>query len=337
MDEVKSLTPKDLKSDIEVKWCAGCGDHAILAAVQRAIPQTGVKQENVAIISGIGCSSRFPYYMNCYGFHSIHGRGSAIASGLKTARPELSVWQTGGDGDMLAIGGNHFIHSIRRNINLNVLLFNNEIYGLTKGQYSPTTRKGEVTKTSPFGTVEQPFNPGEITLGANGRFFARTVDNNIKHMTTTFTEAALFSGTSVVEILQNCVIFNHDTHAAVTGKEVKDYRQIYLEHGKPMLFGKKKEMGLVLENLELKVVKIGENGISESDILIHDAHQKNQTIHNLLVKMKAPEFPVAFGIIRAIEDDTLEDLIEEQNQNIQSKNRFSSVNDLLLSGNTWEV
>lgn len=337
MVDIKAFTQKDLKSEIEVKWCAGCGDHAILAAIQRTIPQIGVAQEDIAIVSGIGCSSRFPYYMNCYGFHSIHGRAAAIATGLKTSNPKLSVWQIGGDGDMLAIGGNHFIHSVRRNIDLNVILFNNEIYGLTKGQYSPTTRKGEVTKTSPFGTVEHPFNPGEITLGATGRFFARTVDNNIKHMTQTFKECAAFEGTSVVEVLQNCVIFNHDTHAAVTGKEVKDYRQIYLEHGKPMLFGKKNEKGLILDGFKLKVVTLGEDGITEDDILVHDAYEPDPTLHSLLVKMSAPDFPVAFGVIRAVKDDTLEDLIAKQNEVVQSKKKFSSVNDLLLHGDVWEV
>jgi len=269
MTEVKTkkYTAKDFKSDQEVRWCPGCGDHAILNAVQRAMAELNHNKEDYAVISGIGCSSRFPYYMNTYGFHGIHGRAGAIASGVKTANPKLSVWQITGDGDALAIGGNHFIHEIRRNVNLNLILFNNEIYGLTKGQYSPTTKYGKVTKTSPFGTVERPFLIGQLVIGAEGNFFARSLDANIKHMTETFIEADKFKGASVVEVLQNCVIYNDKTHAWITDKEHKEDRQLYLKHGEKMIFGKEKNKGIVLDHGHLKVVTIGENGFTEDDIL----------------------------------------------------------------------
>lgn len=231
-------SPKDFKSDQEVRWCPGCGNHAILASIQKALSELGVPKEKYVFVSGIGCSSRLPYYMNTYGFHGIHGRAAAIATGVKTVNPDLSVWVVTGDGDSLAIGGNHFIHAIRRNIDINIILFNNEIYGLTKGQYSPTSNKGLVTKTSPFGTVEEPFSVGELVIGAKGKFFARTVDNNINLTTEILVEAARHKGTSVVEVLQNCVIFNDGIHDVVTGKDVRDDRTIILRHGEPMLFGK---------------------------------------------------------------------------------------------------
>jgi 2-oxoglutarate ferredoxin oxidoreductase subunit beta len=274
-EENVKLTFKDFKSDQEVRWCPGCGDHAILNSIQKALADLGIAKEKYAFISGIGCSSRFPYYMDTYGFHSIHGRAAAIASGVKAANPDLSVWEITGDGDALAIGGNHFIHLVRRNIDINLVLFNNEIYGLTKGQYSPTSKKGIVTKTSPYGTIETPFHPGELVIGAQGKFFARTVDTNVKLSTQIFVEAAKHDGTSVVEVLQNCVIFNDKTYAEITDREVKDERQIVLEHGKPMIFGKDRDKGLMLDGLKLKVVKIGENGITESDILVHEANENN--------------------------------------------------------------
>ena len=255
------LTPKDFKSDQEVRWCPGCGDHAVLNAVQKALAELGIPREKFAFISGIGCSSRFPYYMNTYGFHGIHGRASAIASGVKIANPELSVWQITGDGDALAIGGNHFIHVVRRNIDINIILFNNEIYGLTKGQYSPTSEKGLVTKTSPFGTVEEPFSVGELVIGAKGKFFASTIDSNVSLSTQIYIEAAKHKGTSVIEVLQNCVIFNDGIHDNVAGKEVRDDRTLILNHGEPMIFGKENDKGLILDGLKLKVVKLGENGL----------------------------------------------------------------------------
>lgn len=333
----QAFTAKDLKSNIEVKWCAGCGDHGILNALQQAIPRTGVRHEDVAVISGIGCSSRFPYYMNTFGMHSIHGRAAAIATGVKVSNPNLQVWQITGDGDALAIGGNHFIHAIRRNIDINIILFNNEIYGLTKGQYSPTTKRGLVTKTSPMGTIENPFNPGELVLGAQGRFFARTIDVNMAQAADIFVEAAAFKGTCVVEVLQNCVIFNHGTHFYITEREVKDDRQIFLEHGKPMLFGKHKEKGLVFEDLQLKVVTVGENGYTLDKILVHNAHTVNPMLHSMLINMRAPEFPVATGIIRAVEDTTYDDALIAQITEAKKESKISCVDDLLMSGETWDV
>ena len=330
-------TAKDFKSDQEVRWCPGCGDHAILNAIQRALPQLAYNKERYAFISGIGCSSRFPYYMNTYGFHGIHGRASAIASGTKTANPELSVWQITGDGDAMAIGGNHFIHAIRRNIDINIMLFNNEIYGLTKGQYSPTSEFGAVTKTSPFGTVEHPFHPGELVIGAQGKFFARSFDGNIKLSTQIFEEASRHDGTSVVEILQNCVIYNDKTHASILDKENRDDRTIVLEHGKPMIFGKNRDKGLVLDGLKLKIVTIGENGITEDDILVHDAEEQNPGLHMMLVNMQYPEYPVAFGIIRRVKAATYDDQVVEQIEAIQAESKIKSVDDLLNSGATWEV
>lgn len=331
------LKPKDFKSDQEVRWCPGCGDHAILNSVQKAMANLGIPREKYAVISGIGCSSRFPYYMETYGFHGIHGRAAPIASGAKVANPDLNVWEITGDGDALAIGGNHFIHSIRRNVDINVLLFNNEIYGLTKGQYSPTSRFGQKTKTSPFGTIEPPFNPGTLTLGAQGNFFARTVDTNIKHSTQIFEESARHKGTSVVEILQNCVIYNDKAHGYITDKKHKDDRQLILEHGKPMIFGQNRDKGIVMDGFDLKVVTIGEEGYSEDDVLIHNAHDPKPFMHWMLIAMQPPEFPVALGIIRQVKGDGYEALLEEQIEAVQETSSIKSMDDLLNSGNTWTI
>lgn len=335
--QVNQYSPKDFKSDQEVRWCPGCGDHAVLSSVQKALSELGIPKEKFAFISGIGCSSRFPYYMNTYGFHGIHGRASAIASGVKTANPDLSVWQITGDGDALAIGGNHFIHVIRRNIDINIILFNNEIYGLTKGQFSPTSSKGLVTKTSPFGTVEEPFSVGELVIGSKGKFFARTVDGNVGLSTQIYIEAAKHKGTSVVEVLQNCVIFNDGIHDVVTDREVRDDRTIILKHGAPMIFGKESNQGLILDGLKLKVVKIGENGITEKNILIHDAHESNPGIQYMLANMRYPEYPVALGVIRAVEGQTYDAAVEEQIKEIQAGSRIKCMDDLLNSGSVWNV
>ncbi len=334
---VPKYVPKDFKSDQEVRWCPGCGDHAVLSSVQRALADMGIPKEKFVFISGIGCSSRFPYYMDTYGFHGIHGRASAIASGVKTSNPELSVWQITGDGDALAIGGNHFIHVIRRNIDINIILFNNEIYGLTKGQYSPTSNKGIVTKTSPFGTVEEPFSVGELVIGAKGKFFARTIDANVSLSTQIYTEAARHKGTSVVEVLQNCVIFNDGVHDSIAAKEVRDDRTVILKHGQPMIFGTDNNKGLILEGLKLKVVKIGENGISEKDILVHDAFESNPGIQYMLANMKYPEYPVALGVIRSVPGATYDRSVEEQISEVQKTSRIKCVDDLLMSGSTWNV
>jgi 2-oxoglutarate ferredoxin oxidoreductase subunit beta len=336
-EDTTTYTAKDFKSDQEVRWCPGCGDHAIMNAIQRALPQLGVKKEDFAFISGIGCSSRFPYYMDTYGFHGIHGRASAIASGTKVANPNLSVWQITGDGDSMAIGGNHFIHAIRRNIDINLILFNNEIYGLTKGQYSPTSKLGAVTKTSPFGTVESPFHPGELVIGAQGKFFARSIDNDIKLCQEIFVEAAKHKGTSVVEVLQNCVIYNDKAHAYLTDKEHKLDRRIVLRQGEPMIFGKNQDKGIVLDGLKLKVVELGKDGYTESDLLVHDAYETNPGIHLMLANMKGPDFPIAFGVIRSVEANYYDNEVQKQVDEVKKQSSISSIDDLLHSGSTWEV
>jgi 2-oxoglutarate ferredoxin oxidoreductase subunit beta len=296
-----------------------------------------VRKEDVVFVSGIGCSSRFPYYMNTYGFHGLHGRGAAIASGIKVANPELDVWHITGDGDSMAIGGNHFIHLVRRNIDMNVVIFNNKIYGLTKGQYSPTTPKGSITKTSPEGTIENPFKPGELTMGAQGTFFARVVDTEPKRMKEVFLEATSHRGTSVVEVLQNCVIFNNRIHSEITGKDVRDDHQIHLEHGKPMIFGKERNKGLILKGSRLEVVTIGQNGITEDDILIHDAHNPDDTTHYMLVRMTLPEYPVATGVIRSCEcANTYEAELEFQIDRAKQKSKFKSMQDL-INENSFQV
>lgn len=334
-------TPQDFKSNQEVKWCPGCGDHAILASVQRAMPDIcealNYTKERFVFVSGIGCSSRFPYYMNTYGFHGIHGRASVIATGVKVANPTLTVWQITGDGDALAIGGNHFIHAIRRNIDINIILFNNQIYGLTKGQYSPTSKLGMITKTSPYGTVEHPFNPGALILGARGTFFARSIDVELKLTQDIMVASAKHDGTAVTEILVNCIIFNDKTHAVVTDKENRADRTIVLKHGEPMIFGKERDKGLILDGMKIKVVKIGENGITEKDLLVHDAEEENPGLHSVLIDMKYPEFPIALGVIRAVKDKTYDDNVRDQVIDVREHAKIHNMEELLHSGATWEV
>lgn len=331
------LTKQDFVSDQMVKWCPGCGAHAILAAVANVFPKIGYKKENFMVVSGIGCSSRFPYYVNTYGFHGIHGRAHAIATGVKISNPKLSVWIASGDGDSLAIGGNHFIHIIRRNLDVNILLFNNQIYGLTKGQYSPTTPMGAVTKTSPYGTIEHPFNPGELVMGSQGTFFARVPDNNVKLMSEILLESAKHDGTSVVEILENCVIFADGTHDAVLAKESREDNQLILKNQEPMIFGKEKNKGICLNGTKLEVVTIGENGITEKDILVHDQYEKDPGIHLMLAKMTLPEFPVAMGVIRSAAYPTYDDLMEESLEYAKANSPIKCVDDLLNSGEIIEV
>jgi 2-oxoglutarate ferredoxin oxidoreductase subunit beta len=302
--------------------------------MQKALPEMGVKKEDVVFVSGIGCSSRFPYYMNTYGMHTIHGRAPAIATGVKLANPELSVWVMTGDGDAMAIGGNHFIHVLRRNINLNIVLFNNEIYGLTKGQFSPTSLVGQKTKSSPYGNTQPPFSPGELALGANARFFGRIGGNVPKDISQMLIEAHQFKGTSLIEVLQNCVIFNDGCYSNITNKDVKEDKQIYLEHGKPMIFGKNRDKGLVLNKLKLEVVTIGENGITEDDILVHDAKEKDPTLHQMLVRLSDP---VATGIIRSYDDVTLEEREDELTREVKANSKFTKTNDLFFSGETYDV
>ena len=331
------LNKTDFESDQMVKWCPGCGAHAILSAVERVFPKLGYRKENFCMVSGIGCSSRFPYYVNTYGIHGIHGRAAAIGSGVKIANPRLSVWIATGDGDSLAIGGNHFIHLIRRNVDLNVLLFNNQIYGLTKGQYSPTTPMGKVTKTSPQGTIEHPFTVGELVLGAQGTFFARVPDNNINLMTEAMFEAAKHDGTSIIEILQNCIIFADKAHSDIIGKEMKDENMLMLKNGEPMVFGKNHETGLRLKSTKLEVVEIGKDGITLDDILVHDQYDPDPGIHMMLAKLAPPQFPMVFGVIRCAMFPTYDDLIEEQVKTARQTAKIKNVDDLLNSGDTWEI
>lgn len=337
MSEECELKYTDFKSDLSVRWCAGCGDHAILNAVQKAMANLKIEPHNVAVISGIGCSSRFPYYMNTYGFHTIHGRASAVASGVKVANPNLKVWQITGDGDALAIGGNHFIHLIRRNIDINVILFNNQIYGLTKGQYSPTSKRGFISKTSPYGTVEDPFRPGELTLGARGQFFARTIDKEIKLSMEVMEEAARHKGTSIVEVLQNCVIYNDKTHEAITDKKYKADRTIILQHGEKMIFGVDNDKGLVMDGMDIKPVTIGQEGYTLDDILVHDAYTHHGAMHRKLSNMDFPELPVALGVIRSVKDNVYDVSVEQQLVDVQAKTSITTFEEMVNSGDVWEV
>lgn len=336
-----NYTPQDFKSDQEVKWCPGCGDHAILNSVYRALPEVsealGYSKEKYVFVSGIGCSSRFPYYVDTYGFHGIHGRASAIATGVKVANPSLSIWQMTGDGDALAIGGNHFIHAIRRNVDLNIILFNNEIYGLTKGQYSPTSKLGAKTVTSPYGTVEKPFKPGELVIGAQGTFFARSLDFDIKLTAEILVEAAKHDGTSVIVVQQNCVIFNDKTHAIITNKENREDRIIVLRHGEKMLFGKDNSKGIVMKDNHLKAVTIGENGYTLDDVLTHNAQDPNPGLHMMLTNMEYPELPFAVGVIRAVKANTYDHNVQKQVDDVKAASAIRCMDDLLHSGETYEL
>lgn len=337
MDIPKTLTKKDFESDQMVRWCPGCGDYSILAAMTSALPQLNIPRENFVFVSGIGCASRFPYYMNTYGFHTIHGRGPAVATGVKLANPKLSVWEIQGDGDALAIGGNHFIHALRRNIDINIILFNNEIYGLTKGQYSPTSPTGLVTKSTPYGSIERPFHAAELVIGAQGTFYARTIDTNPKLMTDIFVHAAKHAGTSLVEVLQNCVIFNDNAHGAITDKPNRDDFQLHIKHGEPMLFGKDKTKGLRLNGLKLEVVTLGENGTTENDILVHDAHEQDPALHLMLARLAPPHFPMVLGVIREVREKTYDEALAEEREKITKNAKYFSVDDLLASGEVWEI
>ncbi|MDR2791899.1 MAG: 2-oxoacid:ferredoxin oxidoreductase subunit beta [Tannerellaceae bacterium] len=330
------MNPQDYKSDQYVRWCPGCGDHAALNCLHKAMAELGVPPHKIAVISGIGCSSRLPYYMNTYGFHTIHGRAAAIATGVKTARPDLSVWVVSGDGDCLAIGGNHFIHAIRRNVNLNIALFNNKIYGLTKGQYSPTSERGFVSKSSPFGTVEDPFIPAELVLGARGNFFARTIDTDLANTTALYAAAARHKGAAVVETLVNCVIFNDGAHRSITDREVRAERTIFLRHGEKMLFGKDNEKGLVLDGLRLKAVTVGQDGYTLDDVLVHDAHETDLTLHLMLGLMKG-DLPMALGVIRDVESPCYDEAVAEQIEQVRAANPVRSLQEFLMKGEVWKV
>ncbi|HTS12911.1 MAG TPA: 2-oxoacid:ferredoxin oxidoreductase subunit beta [Candidatus Limnocylindrales bacterium] len=331
-------TRKDFQTDQEVRWCPGCGDYAILSAVQAVFAELQIPREKFVVVSGIGCSSRFPYYMNTFGFHSIHGRAPAVATGLKVARPDLEVWVATGDGDSLSIGGNHTIHMLRRNVGIKVLLFNNRIYGLTKGQYSPTSELGKKTKSTPFGTTDRPFNPISLAIGSEATFVARSVDVFQQHLKDTLKKAAAHKGSAYIEILQNCNIFNDGAWEDVTEKDARSEHVVQLEHGKPLIFGKNRDKGIRLNGLELEVVQLG-NGTSEKDLLIHDEKHPRPAYAFLLAHMEQrPGFPTPIGVLRAWDNvPRYEDLINDQIQQVQTRRGKGDLDKLLHAGDTWEV
>ncbi len=327
----------DFVSDQEVRWCPGCGDYAILNNVQKVMPELGIPREKIVFVSGIGCSSRFPYYMNTYGFHSIHGRAPALATGIKCGNPDLSVWVITGDGDALSIGGNHFMHAIRRNLDLNYILFNNRIYGLTKGQYSPTSEFGKKTKSTPLGTIDYPINPLSLAIASESTFVARSIDIDVKHLGTIVEAAAKHKGISFIEVYQNCNIFNDHAFDHFAERSVRSDRVLYLEHGKPMIFGKDRDRGIRMNGAHPEVVTIGENGVSEADLLVHDIHLQDPSVAFMLARMEQPEFPQPVGIFRAVERATYEDLMVDQINVAISKNGPGSLEKLINSGDTWVV
>ncbi|MEI8254721.1 MAG: 2-oxoacid:ferredoxin oxidoreductase subunit beta [Deltaproteobacteria bacterium] len=327
---------KDFQSDQEVRWCPGCGDYAILNAVQGVFPELGIPREKFVVVSGIGCSSRFPYYMNTYGFHTIHGRAPAVATGLKVSRPELEVWLVTGDGDALSIGGNHFIHLMRRNVGIKVLLFNNRIYGLTKGQYSPTSEAGKKSKSTPYGSVDRPFNPLSVALGAEATFVARSIDTAQAHLKGVLKKAAAHKGTACVEILQNCNIFNDGAWDPLKDKETKDDNTISIEHGKPLIFGKTKQKGIRMNGLDLEVVTLGD--VTEKDLIVHDENHPNPAYAFLLSRMDGmPGFPTPIGVLRAVQAPAFEDDMNAQLARIQAQKGRGDLGKLLRRGDTWEV
>jgi 2-oxoglutarate ferredoxin oxidoreductase subunit beta len=331
------LTKKDFETDQDVRWCPGCGDYAILSQIQKLLPTLGIAKENFAFISGIGCSSRFPYYVDTYGMHTIHGRAPAIASGLKISRPDLSVWVVTGDGDALAIGGNHFIHLMRRNVDLKVILLNNQIYGLTKGQFSPTSEFGKKTKTSPLGSIDHPFSPVSVAIAAGATFAARTVDSDLPHMGEVLRQAALHKGTAFVEIYQNCITFNDGAYDFLTDRETREDVQLRLEHGKPLVFGKGRTRGIRFRGAEPEVVTLGADGVTEADLHVHDAHVAGSGTAYLLSLLAAPAFPVPLGVFRAVEASTYDALDEELRAAARARSGRGRLDQLLSSGTTWTI
>lgn len=330
------LTAKDYASDQDVRWCPGCGDYSILAQVQRVMPSFNIPKEKTVFVAGIGCSSRFPYYMNTYGFHSIHGRASVIAAGIKMAKPELDVWVATGDGDLLSIGGNHFIHLLRRNVNLTVLLFNNKIYGLTKGQYSPTSEYGKVTKSSPHGTIDNPFNPLTLALGSGGTFVARTMDRDPKHLQEMISRAHKHTGSSFLEIFQNCNIYNDGAYLLYTEKDTKPENVVYLEHGEPLVFGKDHDKGIKLDGFRPVVVSLRDGKHSMDDLIVHDETSKELAmIIAQFTEMK--DFPVPVGVLYVEDRYCYEDEMEKQIEESKQRLGEGDLEKLLFSGNMWEV
>lgn len=330
------LNAKDYASDQDVRWCPGCGDYSILAQMKKVLAGINARRESTVFVSGIGCSSRFPYYIDTYGFHTIHGRAAPIATGIKTANPELSVWVVTGDGDALSIGGNHLLHVVRRNVDLNILLFNNRIYGLTKGQYSPTSPTGKKTKSTPMGSIDFPLHPLSVAIGAEATFVARSIDVNTKHLTHILERAAAHKGTSFVEIYQNCNIFNDGAFEYATGKDTKDDTTLYLEHGKPLIFGKERNKGIRLNGMEPQIVNLG-NGIAEDDLLFHDEKLAEPSLAYLLSRMHHPEFPEPMGVFRCVERPTYEDLMMNQVRHATEKQGKGNLEELFDSGESWMV
>lgn len=332
-----TYTASDYKKG-QPRWCPGCGDHFFLASFHKALAEIGTAPSDIAVISGIGCSSRLPHYMATYGMNTIHGRAAAIATGVKVTNPDLTVWQISGDGDGLAIGGNHFIHAQRRNININMILLNNRIYGLTKGQYSPTSPRGFVSKSSPYGTVEDPFRPAELCFGARGHFFARTVATDSKHTVETLKAANAHKGASVVEVLQNCVIFNNGTHESVYNSAERLKHAIYVRHGEKLVFGEDNRYGLVQEGFGLKVVEIGKDGYTIDDVLVHDAHCEDDTLQLKLALMGNNDgFPIALGVIRDVDAPTYDEAVNTQIHEVSGKKKYHNFAELLETNDIWEV
>src|SRR6266566_1857868 len=336
LSPLPTLKPEELTSDQQVRWCPGCGDYSILAQMKKAIAPLGIPRENLVFISGIGCSSRFPYYMNTYGYHTIHCQEPTLATGLKVARPYLQIWVVTGDGDGLSIGGNHLIHAIRRNVDLKIILFNNEIYGLTKGQYSPTSRTGTRTKSSPMGSIDNPLRPLSLAIGAEATFVARTIDVDINHLSATLQRAAFHKGTAFIEIYQNCKIFNDGVFEYATDKSIKADNALYLEHGKPLIFGKDRNKGIRLHTLDPEVVTVG-NGINVDDLLIHDEKAEEPSLAYLLSRMVYPRFPECIGVFRCVQRPTYDDLLNKQIDDIVSKKGRGKLEELFASDDTWVV
>jgi len=330
------LTANDFASDQDIRWCPGCGDYSILAQMKKMLPSLGVPRENIVFVSGIGCSSRFPYYMNTYGIHSIHGRAPAIATGLKSSRPDLQVWVITGDGDALSIGGNHFMHTIRRNVDLKIVLFNNRIYGLTKGQYSPTSPLGKVTKSSPLGAIDNPLNPLSLAIGCEATFVARSIDVNIKHLSEMLRRAAEHKGTAFVEVYQNCNVFNDGAWDYATDKETKADTVVELEHGKPIIFGKNRDRGIRLNGTQPEIVELGK-GVKEDDLLFHDERAPEPTLAYLLSRMRHPEFPEPIGVFRAVQRPLYDVELNKQITDSRAKRGEGDLNKLFSSGECWTV
>jgi 2-oxoglutarate ferredoxin oxidoreductase subunit beta len=336
VDTPKKLTRKDFESDQEVRWCPGCGDYSILAQTQKVLPDLDVPREKFVMVSGIGCSSRFPYYVNTYGLHSIHGRAPAIASGVKLSNPDLFVWVITGDGDGLSIGGNHLVHCMRRNIDLKIILFNNKIYGLTKGQYSPTSELGKKTKSTPMGSIDYPINPIHLALAAEATFVARSLDVDTKHLVEILQRVAKHKGAAFVEVFQNCNIFNDGAFRSFTDREVRDDRMIAIQHGKPLIFGKDRDKGLKLKGTKLEVVKLGD-GITEADLLVYDEEDPNPTLAYLLSGMAYPDYPVPIGVFRNIRKPTYDELMTAQSDRSKELYGQGDLQKLFNAGDTWVV